>query len=49
MGGTRVSDAGILELAKLENLQTLYVRGSQVTPAGAADLKENLPSVRVEF
>ena len=46
---TQVSDAGILKLATLENLQTLFVRGSRVTAAGAEALKKDLPGVRVAF
>jgi hypothetical protein len=45
---TRVTDAGLKELAGLQQLRTLRVRATQVTEAGAAELRKALPELVVE-
>ena len=45
--GTKVTDAGMKELAGLTQLHTLSLSGTQVTGAGLKELKKTLPSLRI--
>jgi hypothetical protein len=37
-GGTKITDAGLKELAGLKNLQTLHLNGTEITDAGLKEL-----------
>jgi hypothetical protein len=43
LGGTQVTDAGIVQLKELTSLKTLRILDTQVTDAGVEDLKKALP------
>ena len=45
--GTKITDAGLKEVAKLQKLNYLYLNGTQVTKAGVAELKKALPKCRI--
>jgi len=45
---TKITDAGLVELAKLRQLKTLYLNSTKVTEAGGAVLKKALPNCRIE-
>ena len=47
MGFTGVGDAGLKELAPLENLETLDVTGARVTAAAVKDLQKALPKCKI--
>ena len=40
---TQVSDAGIPQLKRLTNLETLLIGGSKISEAGAKELQKALP------
>ena len=42
--GTQITDAKLVRLKGLNNLQELYLTGTKVTDAGVADLKKALPN-----
>ena len=46
---TTVSDAGLVHLGALPNLKELNARGTKVTKAGVAKLKQRLPEIKVGF
>ena len=43
----QITDTGLKEVAKLQQLTTLYLRGTQVTKAGGAELKKALPNCKI--
>ncbi|MBI83284.1 MAG: hypothetical protein CMJ81_08825 [Planctomycetaceae bacterium] len=47
LDGTRITDAGLVHLRGLTNLQWLGLRYTKVTPAGIARLKKELPHCQV--
>jgi hypothetical protein len=47
LSGTRVTDAGLKELAGLKGLQTLHLGGTRVTDAGLRELQEALPGCSI--
>ena len=40
---TKITDAGLKDVAKLQNLLTLDLRGTKITKADVAELKKALP------
>ena len=40
---TKITDAGLKEVAKLQQLKYLYLFNTQITKAGVAELKKALP------
>jgi hypothetical protein len=44
---TQITDAGLVHLKKLKQLETLTLTGARVTDAGVADLQAALPRVRI--
>ena len=44
---TQITDEGLNEVAKLQNLNQLYLTGVKVTKAGVAELKKVLPKYRI--
>ena len=44
---TQVTDAGLVHLKGLTNLEKLYLNGTQVTAAGATELKKALPKINI--
>jgi len=40
---TKITDAGLKEVAKLKQLTELYLKGTKVTKAGVDELKKALP------
>ena len=47
LGGTQVTDAGLVHLAGLTNLKRLALARTQITDAGVADLKKALPKCSI--
>ena len=47
LDGTKITDAGLKELAKLQKLERLYLNNTKVTRAGAAELQKALPKCRI--
>ena len=47
LGYTKVTDAGLKELASLKSLETLSLRGTKVTDAAVKELQEALPDCRI--
>jgi hypothetical protein len=47
LGGTKVTDAGLKELAPLKNLTELYLTGTKVTDAGVKELQKALPKCQI--
>jgi len=48
--GPRVTDAGLKDVAKLQNLRLLYLSGGRVlTDAGVTELKKALPNCEIRF
>ena len=47
--GTKVSDAGLMSLAKIKSLQRVYLWQTKVTEAGVAKLKKMRPGLLVDF
>ena len=45
--GTKFTDAGLKEVAKLQQLRELYLIGTKVTKAGVAELKKALPNCSI--
>jgi hypothetical protein len=48
LAGTKVTDAGLVSLQRLDKLRYLEVRGTLVTESGIADLKQKLPKLEVK-
>ena len=46
---TEVTDAGLVHLKGLTQLQVLGLQDTEVTNAGVAKLKQALPNVRIEI
>jgi hypothetical protein len=44
---TQITDAGLKEVAKLKNLDTLDLRLTKVTKAGVAELQKALPKCKI--
>ena len=44
---TKATDAGLKEVAKLQQLELLYLSDTNVTEAGVAELKKVLPNCRI--
>ena len=44
---TRVTDAGLMELATLKSINTLELSGTQVTNAGIKNLQKELPNWKI--
>ena len=49
LNGTKVTDAGLKELAGLKNLHHLDLRETSVTHAGVAELQKALPKLQIRF
>ena len=47
LSGIKITDAGLKEVAKLQNLERLLLTGTQITDAGVAELKKALPNCRI--
>jgi len=47
LSGTKITDAGLKEVAKLQKLTTLGLNATQVTKAGVAQLKKALPKCAI--
>ena len=47
LGGTKVTDAGLLYLKGLGSLETLNIRNTQVTDEGVKMLQEALPNCKI--
>ena len=45
--GTKITDAGLVHLKGLTNLQTLNLGGTKITDAGVADLQKALPNCKI--
>lgn len=43
----RVTDAGVAQLARMRNLQSLHLSGTQVTEAGLEKLRQAVPTLRL--
>ena len=41
--GTKITDTGLKEVAKLKQLKRLFLEGTKVTKAGVAELQKALP------
>ena len=48
LGNTKINDAGLVELAKLQQLKTLSLKGTQTTKAGVAELQKVLPNCDIK-
>ena len=48
-GYSQITDVGLKELAKLENLGSLELDKTQVTDAGVAELKKALPNCEIQY
>ena len=44
---TKITDAGLKEIAKLQKLSTLYLSDTKITDAGVAELKKALPKCEI--
>ena len=44
---TQITDAGLLELAKMQQLRALRLHGTKVTAAGLAELQKALPNCEI--
>ncbi len=44
---TKITDAGLKEVAKLQKLTYLFLTGTQITKVGVAELKKALPRCRI--
>jgi internalin A len=47
LASTKVTDAGLKELAGLKSLQSLVLVGTKVTPTGVAELRKALPKLLI--
>jgi internalin A len=47
LGGTQVTDAGLVHLTSLTRLSQLYLVNTQVTDAGIKELKRAVPSLAI--
>jgi hypothetical protein len=47
LSGTNVTDIGLLQLTRLQNLRRLKLRRTEVTPEGIATLRNSLPNLDV--
>ena len=48
-GHSQITDVGLKELAKMENLASLELDKTQVTDAGVAELKKALPNCEIQY
>ena len=46
---SKVTDAGLKELARLKQLQSLWLGGTKVTDAGLKELKQALPKCHIDI
>ena len=44
-----ITDGGLKHLKGLANLETLYLRGTQVTPKGVQEFQKALPNCEIEY
>ena len=44
---TKVTDEGLKEVAKLQNLKVLTLQETKITGAGVAELKKALPNCKI--
>jgi len=44
---TQITDVGLKDVAKLKKLDYLYLRATQVTKVGVAELKKALPKCKI--
>ena len=44
----KITDAGLVHLKGMTNLQSLDLGGTKITDAGVADLKKALPNCEIE-
>ena len=47
LGFTKITDEGLKDLAKLQNLTELELAFTKITDAGVAELKKALPNCRI--
>jgi len=47
LSGTKITDAGLKEVAKMRRLEELYLITNQITKAGVAKLKKALPNCAI--
>ena len=47
LGNTQITDAGLKEIAKLQNLTHLYLNDTKITDEGAAEFQRALPKCRI--
>ena len=47
LGKSKITDEGLKEVAKLQNLRLLDLDGTKVTKAGVAELKKALPNCSI--
>ena len=47
VNSTKITDAGLKDIAKLKQLTELYLTDTQVTKAGVAELKKALPKCKI--
>jgi hypothetical protein len=45
---TKITDAGLKDVAKLQMLQSLNLYGTKITKADVAELKKALPNCRID-
>jgi hypothetical protein len=48
LNGTKITDAGLTELARVQSLQSLSLKGTKVTKAGIAALQKALPECKIQ-
>ena len=48
LADTQITDEGLKEMAKLQKLKMLRIRGTKVTKAGVAELKKALPNCQID-
>ena len=47
MGGPQINDQSLKEVAKLQQLELLYLSDTNVTEAGVAELEKALPNCEI--
>ena len=47
LGGTRITDRGLVEMKEMSRLKMLIVRRTQVTDAGVAELQRMQPQLEI--
>jgi hypothetical protein len=46
--GTRIDDAGLMQLCEMGSLKNIYCWGSKVTPNGVENCKKKYPKVKID-